>query len=59
MNFPLVKWPRFLNDDFGRPTKELYTVLGALILQQAQNLSDEETVKQLSFNIQWHYALNT
>ena len=42
----------------GRPTKELYTMLGALALQQAHDLSDEETVFQLAFNIQWHYALN-
>jgi len=48
----------FFNDDFGRPTKELYTVLGAPVLQQTHDLSDEETVNQLSFNIQWHYALN-
>jgi len=48
----------FFNDDFGRPTKELHTALGALVLQQAHDLTDEETVNQLAFNIQWHYALN-
>ncbi len=42
----------------GRPTKELYTMLGVLLLQQAHDLTDEETVSQLAFNIQWHYALN-
>jgi len=36
----------------------MYTVLGALLLQQAHDLTDEETVNQLAFNIQWHYALN-
>jgi hypothetical protein len=46
------------NDDFGRPTKELHTVLGTLLLQQALDLTDDETVNQLAFNIQWHYALN-
>ncbi|MBW2710027.1 MAG: transposase, partial [Deltaproteobacteria bacterium] len=45
-------------EDFGRPTKELYTVLGVLLLQQAHDLTDDETVSQLAFNIQWHYALN-
>jgi hypothetical protein len=55
---PVGKVAPFFNDDFGRPTKELYTVLGALVLQQTHDLSDEETVNQLSFNIQWHYALN-
>jgi hypothetical protein len=48
----------FFTDGFGRPTKELYTALGALLLQQAHDLTDEETVNQVSFNIQWHYALN-
>mgnify|MGYP001029006501 CR=1 FL=1 len=55
---PVGKVAPFFNDDFGRPTKELYSVLGALVLQQTHDLSDEETVNQLSFNIQWHYALN-
>jgi hypothetical protein len=45
-------------DGFGRPTKELYTALGALLLQQAHDLTDEETVNQVAFNTQWHYALN-
>ena len=48
----------FFNNGFGCPTKELYTALGALVLQQTHDLTDEETVNQLSFNIQWHYALN-
>ena len=38
----------------GRPTKDLYTMLGVLALQQAPDLTDEETVFQLAFNIQWH-----
>jgi hypothetical protein len=48
----------FFTDGFGRPTKELYTALGALVLQQAHALTDEETVNQVAFNTQWHYALN-
>jgi DDE family transposase/transposase-like protein DUF772 len=45
-------------DDFGRPSKELYTILGTVLLQQMFDLTDDETVDQLAFNIQWHYALN-
>ena len=45
-------------DGFGRPTKEIYAALGALILQQMHDLTDEETVSQYSFNLQWHYALD-
>lgn len=48
----------FFSDGVGRPTKELYTVLGVLVLQQIFDLTDEETCSQLAYNIQWHYALN-
>jgi len=44
--------------DFGRPAKELHTVLGVLVLQQMHDLTDLETVNQLAFNAQWHYALD-
>jgi hypothetical protein len=55
---PVAEVASFFNDDFGRPTKELHTVLGTLLLQQVLDLTDEETVSQLAFNIEWHYALN-
>jgi hypothetical protein len=42
----------------GRPTKELHTVLGVLLLQQTMDLNDQSAIEQLCFNIQWHYALN-
>jgi hypothetical protein len=42
----------------GPPTKDLYTVLGALTLQQYHNLTDEQVVRQLAYDIQWHYALD-
>lgn len=46
-------------DDWnGRPTKELYSMIGLMILQQMQDLTDEQAVEQFCFNIQWHYALN-
>ncbi len=45
-------------EDNGRPSKELHTVLGVLLLQQAMDLSDKAAIEQLCFNIQWHYALN-
>ena len=42
----------------GRPTNELYTVMGACILQQIFDLTDDDTRDMLSYNKQWHYALN-
>ncbi|MFH0985275.1 MAG: transposase [Candidatus Omnitrophota bacterium] len=55
---PVHKIASCYTDGFGRPTKEIYAGLGALILQQMHDLTDEETVSQFSFNLQWHYALD-
>jgi competence protein ComGF len=46
------------DDLMGRPTKELYAMLGVMIIQQMEDLSDEEAARQFAFNIQWHYALD-
>ena len=48
----------FFSSYRGRPTKELYAMLGAILFQQIFDLTDEETVNQMAFNIQWHYALD-
>lgn len=42
---------------FGAPTKELYSMLGLMVLQQMHDLTDEEAVDQFAYNIQWHFAL--
>ena len=42
----------------GRPSKELYTAMGSLILQQLHDLSDPDVSMTLAFNEQWHYALD-
>lgn len=42
----------------GRPTKELYAMMGVMILQQMHDLTDQQAVEQFCFNVQWHYALN-
>jgi len=55
---PVDRLRPLLCNDFGAPSKELYTLLGALLLQQTLDLTDVQTIEQLSFNIQWHYALN-
>ena len=57
-SIPVDKIRKFFHATFGRPTKELFSALGALILQQTFDLTDEETIQQYAFNIQWHYALN-
>lgn len=55
---PVDKMRPFLCDGFGAPSKELYTLLGVLLFQQAMDLNDQQCIEQLSYNIQWHYALN-
>jgi len=55
---PVGKIAPFFHEDFGRPTKEMYTALGTVVLQQAHDLSDEEAIDQLAFSTQWHYALD-
>ena len=56
-SIPVNKVSKHFSETFGRPTKELYSMLGALI-QQAFDLTDKETVQQYAFYIQGHYSLN-
>jgi hypothetical protein len=55
---PVSKVSPFFNDTFGRPAKEIYAALGVLLLQQIYDLTDEKTVSQLAFDVQWHYVLD-
>ena len=55
---PVERMIPFFSADMGRPTKELYAVLGAIVFQQVFDLTDEESINQMAFNIQWHYALD-
>lgn len=55
---PVELLARHFSEDMGRPTNELVAMMGAMILQQMHDLTDEETVNQFAFNIQWHYALD-
>ena len=57
-DLPVNKIVRYFTEGFGRPTKELYIALGVIILQQAHDFTDDETLCQLAFNEQWHYALD-
>ena len=55
---PVHQVANYFDETFGRPSKELYSAIGALVLQQIHDLTDEEAVQQYAFNTQWHYALN-
>jgi len=45
-------------DGMGRPSKELFATIGALILQQLHDMSDPDVTRALAFNLDWHYALD-
>ena len=55
---PVEDLRKHYHDFLGRPTKELYSMIGLMILQQMFNYTDREAVEQFCFNLQWHYALN-
>ncbi len=55
---PVHKLQPFYHNSRGAPTKELYSMLALMILQQMNDLTDEEAVDEYAFNIKWHYALN-
>lgn len=57
-HLPVSQLTPHFREAFGRPTKELYAVLGALILQQLHDLTDAATVEAVAFHIDWHYALD-
>lgn len=46
-------------DEFnGRKTKELYAMLGLVIIQQMQDCTDQDAVDNFALNLMWQYALN-
>jgi hypothetical protein len=55
---PVDALRKHYNNWNGRPTKELYSMIGLMILQQMHDLTDEQAVEQFCFNIKWHFALN-
>jgi hypothetical protein len=57
-SIPVGNVAKYFDENYGRPTKELYAMIGALILQQTLDLTDDETVRQYSLDTQWHFALN-
>ena len=57
---PLIDEQRFAPmycPDNGRPNRAVQTVLGVLILKEMFDLTDQEALDQLDFNLLWHHAL--
>lgn len=57
-HLPVKELAASFRDDFGRPSKDLSVALGALILQQLHDLTDQQTTEAVALNIAWHYALD-
>ena len=57
-HLPVGELAKKFHDDFGRPTKDLYVALGALILQQLHDFTDRQTAEAVALNISWHSALD-
>jgi hypothetical protein len=57
-NLPVDRFAARFDQTQGRPSKDLYVALGALVLQQVHDLTDAQTVEALALNLGWHYALD-
>ncbi|MBD3235188.1 MAG: transposase [Candidatus Eisenbacteria bacterium] len=60
MALPLIDEGRFAalySDGTGRPNKAVEVVLGVLVLKEMFDLTDNEALEQLEFNLLWHHAL--
>src|SRR3990172_9417628 len=44
-------------EDNGRPNRAVQIILGVLVLKDMFNLTDEEALENLEFNLLWHHAL--
>jgi Transposase DDE domain/Transposase domain (DUF772) len=57
---PLIEEEPFaplFDDANGRPNSPVQVVIAVLILKEMFNLTDEEALEQLEFNLQWQHAL--
>jgi hypothetical protein len=59
--YPLIPAEEVARDCFcstnGRPCKDVTRSIGLMILQETYNLTDEEAVKEMRFNLEFHHAL--
>ncbi len=55
---PVSKLAENFHPTFGTPTKELYSMAGAIFLKEFFNLTIEQAVRRYVTDGSWHYALN-
>lgn len=52
------EFAEFYDEENGRPNRSVALVLGTLILKEANDLTDEEALAALEFDLRWHYAFD-
>lgn len=57
-HLPAAELAAGFRDGHGRPSKDLSVALGALVLQQLHDLTDQQTTEAVALNLAWHYALD-
>lgn len=57
-NLPAEKLFPFFSEFRGRKSKELYAMLGLVLIQQMEDCSDADAVDNFALNLKWQYALN-
>lgn len=55
---PVEKLFSLYNEYQGRKTKELYAMLGLVLIQQMEDCTDKDAIDNFALNIKWQYALN-
>jgi hypothetical protein len=55
---PVESLRKYYHDKNGRPSKEMYSMLGLMILQQMRGLTDEKAVGDFMFDTRWRYSLD-
>ena len=55
---PVGKIAENFHPNLGCPTKELYSMAGAIFLKEVLNLTIEETIRRYLTSGEWHFALN-
>jgi len=55
-NLPAEKLFQFYDEFRGRKTKELYAMLGLVLIQQMEDCTDADAVDNFALNLKWQYA---
>jgi competence protein ComGF len=56
-NLPVSEVAKFYSASMGRKTKELYSIIGLVILQTIFDVTDAEAIRRFGFDQEWHFAL--